>query len=59
MNLVMYKNINMANQHWEYNSIHKTWKNTNSNDFIKTDEFHVDANVRTIAADDESAGLKW
>lgn len=49
----------MANQHWEYNSLHKTWKNTGSNDFIKTDDFHVDANVRTIAADDESAGLKW
>lgn len=59
MNLVMYKNIGMPNQFWEYNSLHKTWMNKNSNDFIKVDEFHVDANVRTIATDDNSPGTKW
>jgi hypothetical protein len=59
MNLVMYKNINMENQHWEYSSVHKTWKNMHSNDFIRTDQFKVDANVRTVAIDDESPNIMW
>lgn len=59
MNLVMYKNIGMENQHWEYSSVHKTWKNIHSNDLIKTDTFEVDANVRTVAVDDESKNLMW
>ena len=59
MNLVMYKNIGMPNQHWEFDSIERTWKNMNSGDFIRTDEFHLDANVRTVTVDDHTPNLKW
>ena len=59
MNLVMYKNIGMTNQHWEYNSVEKTWMNMGTGDFIQIDWFHVDSNVRTVTVDDHSPGLKW
>lgn len=57
MNIVMYKNIDMPNQHWEFNSIHKEWKNMNSGDFIKVKDFHVDANVNTVTDFDGSTNL--
>ena len=49
----------MPNQHWEYDSVHKTWRNINSGDFVQLDDFHIDGNVHTVVKDDDSPGLKW
>ena len=59
MNLVMYKNIGMTNQHWEYDSVEKVWKNMATGDFIQLDDFVVDGNVHTVVTDDHGKGLKW
>ena len=55
----LYKDLGMPNQHWLYNSVHKTWINEHSGDIIGLEDFNVDANVHTYVKDDDTSNLKW
>jgi hypothetical protein len=47
----------MPNQHWEYSSVHKTWKNEYTGDLMGLEKFEIDANCHTWVKDDETPNL--
>jgi len=59
-NLIVYKNLHLPNQRWEYHSVTKQWTNISSGRAIdiKDDHFHEHQNILTKDIDD-TPGQKW